>query len=750
VPPPPRADQDHIRPGDIPEDPPHHDDLAGAVWLVVDGQQIPAHRNGGRERHGPGPPRSPGERRDDAQHDGQHSPARNPGDQHARILGPSGGSVPLTDILPGLGHRGTRRAGTVTEAASPIVAQSPARNVTRSGFTYGVPPGGMDEVQSGLGASTQTDRKSLMEELYEGYLSCPWAWASVQAIARTITAGGLETEWIGDDGEGDQDVPDKPPAVLALEALLAFVNPQSNIRQLLRNFIADLEVFGDAYIEVVWAGNRPVALYNQDSPTTTPLADVHGNVSGYVQVTDFGQKAEFKPREMIHVALDAARPGVLGVSPMQAAMGSVTAWLFAQATGKQSFKKGLPANVHADFPAAAQEKEIRTWKDQHATRNVGAANIGAPIVTKGGAKLTELQTGRISDVINGKDQYRDEILSIFGVPPAEAGVIESGNIGGGTGDSQHRTYQINTCKPVGELVAEALTYHLAVRAFGITDWLLKFGDVDYRDSTVVEQIRDTRLRNGAYTLNRYRAEIGEPPVAGGDDAVLVDRQNLVLWAQMKEMSTAMIASKGAPAVSAGERPPNGEPLTGDSDPADPADPADPSDDPNAGDPPAGSSKESLRRAQAEHYRRRVEEALRLIGTVTEGADDPATAVYAEMAKRFPADAIEWIRDADWSGPVNVGADQIDTSHSDTWAAASDGTAEKYRGKLRKKIAAGEHPKPVILVRTPGSDKDIVIDGHHRVLAALAEGRTVRAYVGKVSASTGPWLETHVSQKGGNR
>ena len=97
-------------------------------------------------------------------------------------------------------------------------------------------------------------------------------------------------------------------------------------------------------------------------------------------------------------------------------------------------------------------------------------------------------------------------------------------------DSQHRTFQINTCGPIAELVAEAFNYWLAVVAFKIQDWVLKFAEVDYRDSKIVEDIRDTRLRNGAWTLNKYRQEIGEPPVDGGDDAVPVDRQNLVLWA----------------------------------------------------------------------------------------------------------------------------------------------------------------------------------------------------------------------------
>lgn len=56
-------------------------------------------------------------------------------------------------------------------------------------------------------------------------------------------------------------------------------------------------------------------------------------MSGYVQVTDYGDRVKFKPHEIIHITLDAARPGLTGLSPMQAALDPVTAWLFAVATG---------------------------------------------------------------------------------------------------------------------------------------------------------------------------------------------------------------------------------------------------------------------------------------------------------------------------------------------------------------------------------------------------------------------------------
>jgi len=440
--------------------------------------------------------------------------------------------------------------------AAPALAARQAKVPERAGYVTGIPRGGMNEYTSAMGTSTQTDRRSLMQELYEAYLACPWSWASVNAIARTITAGGLVMDWDRDDGEGDQQQPDKPPQVLALERLIGFCNPTSDIRQLLRNVITDLEVFGDAYIEVSWVGDIPVALYNLDCPTTTPVADEHGIITKYVQVTEFGQRAEFEPREVIHIALDAPRSGVFGISATQAALLPITGWLFAASCGKEMFRKGLPSIFHVDFPQGMSDGDINRWVSQHMARNVGPRNMGRPVVTKNGGKIVELQFGKVADVLLFKDQCRDEIVAGYGVPPAKAGIIESGNIGGGTGEDQNRTFQVNTCQPTAELVLEKLNFHLAKQGFKVTGWHLKFKDIDLRDSQTIEVIRDSRLRNGSWTLNRYRAEIGEPPVAGGDDAVLVDRQNLVLWAQMRDMSQAMIDSKGsAPLAIAGPAPP---------------------------------------------------------------------------------------------------------------------------------------------------------------------------------------------------
>lgn len=613
----------------------------------------------------------------------------------------------------------------VTEAAPERAI--PANAVRRSGFETGIPQGGIDEYRAGVGASTNTDRRSTLVELYEAYIACPWAWACVNAIARTITAGGMVMDWATDTGEGDQKEPDKPPAVLALERLIQFTNPRQNIRQLMRSVVVDLLVFGDAFIEVVWWGTQPVALYNLDAATTTPVADEHGNVSGYVQVTDFGQRAQFDERDVIHISLDAPRSGIFGISPTQAALVPITTWLHAAAGVKEMSRKGLPPEIHADFPAGTPDNEIKRWREGYMVRNVGPRNFGQPVTTKGGAHLAELTAGKVGELLAVKDQARDEILSDYGVPPAKAGVIESGNLGGGTGEEQDKTYKIDVCAPIGELVLEAFNFAITKNGFGIDDWNAKFREVDYRASAVIENIRDQRLRNGSYTLNRYRTEIGEPPVDGGNDAVLVDRQNLVLWSDMQAMSKAVVAGKGAPAVTAGETPPNGEPMAG----------GVPGDGQEDGQPP----QEAVPVTILARYRQRLSEALKSMPVTEAGGGGAAKAVYSQLAGNFPPSAIAWVKDGtDWSGPKRVPVDQVDTADRDHWDASREpDQVNRMRRKLRKKLAKGEHPKPLILVKTPGSDTYLIADGHHRFLAAEAEGQEfVWAFTGKTDADHGDW------------
>lgn len=127
------------------------------------------------------------------------------------------------------------------------------------------------------------------------------------------------------------------------------------------------------------------------------------------------------------------------------------------------------------------------------------------------------------------------------------------------------------------------------------------------------------------------------------------------------------------------------------------------------------------------------------------ATAPAIAdrVRAQLLGDYPPGALSWVDDLTWSGPVQVPVSQIDRTSGDTdWASAA-GDKTKL-AVFRRKIAGGFR-KPVVLVRRPGIAKLFAVDGHTRILASLALGVPVMAWVGTAKTAHGSWERTHSRQ-----
>ncbi|HEY6021622.1 MAG TPA: phage portal protein [Candidatus Paceibacterota bacterium] len=426
----------------------------------------------------------------------------------------------------------------------------------RRGYEYGIQIGGT--TSEAIQSAYSQERIQILTQLYQAYLTCPWVSGPVDLIARTATAGGLNVV-VEDISDHDGQIPDDPPEVMRLRRMIKFCNPREDMVQLLRQTAIDLLLFGDAYIEVVYLLGEPVALYTLDATTMTVLCDEHGEVTGYRQDVDGIRSAKFDKNDVIHISLDAPRGGMYGVGPAQKALLPVTAWLFTEATIKENFRRGDPPRLHVDL-GTMKDNDVQRWREMYTVNNLGPKAVGAPVITTGGGVVSVIDPRKVQDYLATSKQLRDEIISCFGTPPSKLGIIETGNIGAGTGEAQDKTFRVNTIYPVQALILEKLNYQLLQKGFGINGWHLEFGEIDMRDSEVVERIRDTRLRNGSYTLNRYRDEIGEPPVSGGDDPVLIDRQNIVMWANMDALSQAGIAYKLKGTALEPSEPSEGEPL----------------------------------------------------------------------------------------------------------------------------------------------------------------------------------------------
>ena len=333
----------------------------------------------------------------------------------------------------------------ISEACRKATVSPGPLEIQRQGYVTGVPLGGATQSNPGQSATGGAlNRATFMTQLVQTYLSVPVASACVDAIARTITAGGIQcvpNTYNLDSGSVSRPTP--PPGVQEVQELLEYINPYEDVRSLMTGVVTDLEVFGDSFTEIVYLMGRPIALYRLDPSTMTILCDEHGTITGYLQTMETGLDATFDPHEVIHCQMTAPGGGIYGVSPTQKNILPLTIWLFTNALIKETMRKGDPLRAHVDWPTGLPEPEMKRLSEQYNIQNLGAKNIGALFQTKGGTVVHELGINQLNEWSLVLVQNRDTILSGYGVPPSKVSIIEAGNIGSGSGTSQDRALSLS-------------------------------------------------------------------------------------------------------------------------------------------------------------------------------------------------------------------------------------------------------------------------------------------------------------------
>lgn len=107
---------------------------------------------------------------------------------------------------------------------------------------------------------------------------------------------------------------------------------------------------------------------------------------------------------------------------------------------------------------------------------------------------------------------RDSIITMFGVPPAKVGIIETANLGTGSGESQDKNFGkvINSnCK----VIEDAFNKNLGRSGF---QEIFEFIREDHENKLNRAEIEDKQLRNGTTFINEVRSGYGLEPVDWGN------------------------------------------------------------------------------------------------------------------------------------------------------------------------------------------------------------------------------------------
>lgn len=107
---------------------------------------------------------------------------------------------------------------------------------------------------------------------------------------------------------------------------------------------------------------------------------------------------------------------------------------------------------------------------------------------------------------------RDMTITAYGAQPAMVGVIETANLGTGSGESQKKNFK-DTLQGRAAFIEGAYNKALGHNGF---DELFQFSDMDIEDKLNRAQIENIRLQNGSLSINEVRSGYGEEPVAWGN------------------------------------------------------------------------------------------------------------------------------------------------------------------------------------------------------------------------------------------
>ncbi|WP_297898211.1 phage portal protein [Methanobrevibacter sp.] len=137
------------------------------------------------------------------------------------------------------------------------------------------------------------------------------------------------------------------------------------------------------------------------------------------------------------------------------------------------------------------------------------------IVTKGANFIRGTVSNREMDYIELQHEARDCILANYGVPPSKVSIIETGNIGSGSGKSQAENFKkrvIGRCK----YFEDAYKKVLGRSSFSET---FVYNRADLEDKLQKAQIENIRINNNSLTINEARSKRGEPRLEWGDKPI---------------------------------------------------------------------------------------------------------------------------------------------------------------------------------------------------------------------------------------
>jgi HK97 family phage portal protein len=255
-----------------------------------------------------------------------------------------------------------------------------------------------------------------------GYKINSYVYACVNLIAQS--ASSIPWQVYQRKGQKTWEVVEGHP----LELLMERPNPYTSRQEMVKIWIMHLLLGGNAITTKVRAGGLPAELWSLPPDAIRVIPDKMNFVDGYLYDQD-GVKMKFNPPDIIHAKLPDPADPYWGISPLQAGAKIVDTDTEAQEWNKIAMENRAVTDGMFTFESPMTRQQWEDARTMIREQHQGSRNARTPWVLGAGAKWhTMSMTPAEMDFIESRKLTREEICSIFNVPPVMVGVYENATL----------------------------------------------------------------------------------------------------------------------------------------------------------------------------------------------------------------------------------------------------------------------------------------------------------------------------------
>ena len=366
-----------------------------------------------------------------------------------------------------------------------------------------------------LGAIERTYTESGIAVTDERALKVSAVWACCQLISNSVA--GLPINVFRETESGREPLKSKH----FLTDLLHYrPNSWMKPRDFRLAMTVQMALWNNAYAEIIWSGDRPVALIPLRPGRMTPYIDENGNLTYHYAVSDGDSSAGVKiysPRSILHLK-GFGTDGIVGSERNNFAREAYGLAVSADTyAAKQFGNGGRPGGVLEvdQFLTKEQREQIRQL---YQGMSEGAHNAGRMWVLEGGMKYNALDySADQMQMLASRLHQVSEVARFFGVPSV---LIDGGDNTSSSWpasmEQQMLLFLTHTIQPYLDEWEDAIRYSLIPRTSDInvdhdTSALVKM------DSAAKGSYLSTLVQNGLMTRNEARQKLHLPEIEGANE-----------------------------------------------------------------------------------------------------------------------------------------------------------------------------------------------------------------------------------------